>query len=573
MKKFLLFSGLGLVCLSASAASQVYEDQQISALSANGKWAVSELFETVSLINLETGEIQTFTPDDSGMLVFSAGTGNCVADDGTFVGNYSMSSPATIFRNGDYVTLPQENPSAEAHPNGITPDGRVICGSISTGFSAMDDHIALVPCVWIRDEGGNYGMPVLLPHPELDFTGRVPQYVTAVRISEDGKTIAGQMRDFMGMFSSPIIYTLGDDGNWTYTQVHPELQNPDGIKFPEYPGDGPMQPTQEEYMTAQEKQAFEDALNEYYAGERDEAPSYDEFMTDEEIEAYEKALQVWVDAYEKWEADYTAFNNAYLQCADNGCSFVFNNIFLSSDGRLLATTDYKEVLLNDDPIEPLFDTHYTPYIFNLSDGTYSHFSTDINHLISALADDGTILTRDLKVEPEQTEARLTDGTYLTFYDFVNGRNATVGAWVKENMYHDMEVYDPEAGGLVWKENMPVFGGYGVCTPSLSRIATTSFNYWNEQVPVQYYSYLFDMDDTLSVEGVAAAPEADVKVLAGGVIATGAGVKAVEVYDMQGRRVFGVEDPAGSVATGLAAGVYVVKATGADGGVRCVKAAF
>ena len=204
--------------------------------------------------------------------------------------------------------------------------------------------------------------------------------------------------------------------------------------------------------------------------------------------------------------------------------------------------------------------HYTPYVFNLVDNTYHHNVTDINHLISSLADDGTLLTRDLTLEPEQTEVRLTDGTYTTFYDFVNSKNASVGEWVKENMYHDMEVYDPAAGGLVWQENIPVFGGLGRCTPSLSRICTTTFNYWNVDSPVQYYGYIFDMDNTLSVDNIAAGADFDVKVLADGVVVVSGAVEAVNVYDMQGRCVFSAENPAGNIATGLTKGIYIVKAS-------------
>ena len=280
MKKSLLFAGAAMICMSAFAGNQIYEDVQLTTLSPNGKFALSELYDAVTLINLETGELQRFLPNETGTLVFCVGVGNCLANDGTFVGNYSLSSPATIFQNGDYMTLPSPDPSATSHPNGITPDGRIICGTIATGRSAMDDETSLVPCVWIKGEDGKYGMPVMLPHPTLDFTGRAPQYITAIQISDDGNTIAGQVLDYKGVFASPIIYTCDANGDWSYTLVHPELQNPNNIQFPPYPGDGPIMPNQEEYMTAQEKQAYDEAVNEYFAGNRDEWPSYDEFLTD-----------------------------------------------------------------------------------------------------------------------------------------------------------------------------------------------------------------------------------------------------------------------------------------------------
>lgn len=573
MKKSLLFAGTAMLCLSAYAGNQVYEDLQIKALSPNGKYAVSELYDAVALVNLETGELQRFLPDEAGLLAFSAGSGNCVANDGTFVGNYAMSSPATIFQNGDYITLPSQNSSAESHPNGITPDGRVICGTMATGRSAMEDATALQPCVWIKGEDGKYGMPVMLPYPELDFTGRAPQYVTAVVISDDGNTIAGQVLDYRGIFASPIVYNCNSEGEWSYTLVHPELQNPNNVVFPPYPGDGPIMPSQESYMTAQEKQAYEDAVNEYFAGNRDEWPVYEDFMTDEEIEAYEIAYSTWEEAQLKWEADFMAFENALVQCMEEGCSFVFNSIFMSSDGKILATTDRKQIIEGDNPELATVINHYTPYVFDLTTGTYEHNANDINHLVSSLADDGTLFTRDLNLEPEQTEVRLPDGTYTTFYDFVNSKNASVGAWVKENMYHDMEVYDPEAGGLIWQENVPVFGGLGRCTPDISRISTTTFNYWNVDSPVQFYAYIFDMDNTLSVDNISNIANVDATVIAGGIISLSGSVKALNVYDMQGRCVFSVENPANYVSTGLPKGLYVVKVSATDGREVSKKAAF
>ncbi len=91
-----------------------------------------------------------------------------------------------------------------------------------------------VPVLWIRGEDGNFGKPVELPYPTTDITGRVPQYVTAIALSDDGSTVLGQVRDYSGRIHYPIVYT-NNNGEWTYSLPAMSLVNPDNIELPKIP--------------------------------------------------------------------------------------------------------------------------------------------------------------------------------------------------------------------------------------------------------------------------------------------------------------------------------------------------
>ena len=72
----------------------------------------------------------------------------------------------------------------------ITPDGSRVCGMIGGGSAYRN-----LPIYCDIDANGNFSEPQVLPFPDKDFFGSRPQYCSATWMSDDGKTVAGQVKD------------------------------------------------------------------------------------------------------------------------------------------------------------------------------------------------------------------------------------------------------------------------------------------------------------------------------------------------------------------------------------------
>lgn len=577
MKKFLLIAMAAASVAGAQAEPTILPNQQILSISPNGKWAASELYEQVTLINLETGEKSTFQDDGSCTYSYMLGVGRCIANNGWTVGATSYSSPAVVFHGSDYTVLPMPDGITQASAVAITPDARYIVGSYYKSNDAMGDVTMTVPCLWESDADGNWGEPLLLPYPELDFTGRAPQYVSANCITDDGSLIIGQVRDFGGGYCYPLLYTKNSEGNWEYEILHPELLNPNNVEFPEWPGEGPESPTMEDYISEEGLAAYNEAVDEFMANYNETGvwdssayPEMSNFMTQEEIDAYDAAMAAYTELQEQWDIDFSAFNNAYMACIADGAPFVYNNLHLSADGRLLAVTCQKTYVIGDDPEFGETVIHNTPYVFNLKAGSYSANAGDINHIISGIANDGTILARDPAVMPEASQVCTPDGTYHALADYVSLRNAELGTWVKENMYHDVEVFNPETYETEMKEGVDCTG-IAICDPELNYIICNSANYWDFNDPTNYFAYILPLAEDVAVESLGASNKFSAYLKAAGMLQVQGEPALVEIFDMQGRKVFSAEKPAGTVNTGLASGSYIVKAVAEGGAVSISKA--
>ncbi|MCM1320459.1 MAG: hypothetical protein NC217_08815, partial [Muribaculaceae bacterium] len=563
MKKSLLICAAALCAGSAMAMPTVLPDMFISAISPNGRYIVSELDAVVVLIDTETGHRSIFCDDGSYTLSFMVGNGNCVANDGTFVGKSGYSSPATIFINGQYEALPQENASAQGSANAITPDGSVICGTQwNTGADMLGSDILTVPCVWYKS-GNGYTKPEILPHPDTDFTGRAPQYITAISISDDGNVIAGQIRDYQGYIMQPIVYTRNAEGDWSYNLVQSELINPNHIVFPPFPGDdGPAEPSIEQYMTEDEIKEYQEAYTEWENNcsatgvwDYNSMPEESQFISDEGIDAYDAAMALYKEAYQAWAVQYNAFAGAYFDAVEASPEFIFNNVYLSADGKTYATTSRKSVS------ETV--TTNTPYLINADGSGYSVDKNDLSHTVCGIADNGILLAYDPSPYVLKQEFRLPDGTYQDLQQYMDQACPAIGSWVRENMYHDMEVYDNATQTFVPQENVPCFGAQAVTTPDMSTIVTNATNDWDLNAGIDYYSYIFDVKQVNNVP-VLSGTELKIAVAKGGTLVFTGEAANVKVYDMTGTCCLNVDAPAATIATGLPAGLYIVKATDAAG---------
>ena len=213
MKKTLL--SLACVLLGGTMAyaqetaevGHVYQGVTYNNCSPNGKWLVANQETSVYIYDVATGTNYDFA-DETYTKVYFAGYGHSVTDNGMVCGmaQESAESNAAYFKDGAWVALPQLSGKLTGFnsANACTPDGSVICGSLGSEGADMStsDRLMLYPVVWTLNADRVYVCQEL-PHPTKDFTGRAPQYVTAMDISADGNTIVGQMVDYSGFYIVP----------------------------------------------------------------------------------------------------------------------------------------------------------------------------------------------------------------------------------------------------------------------------------------------------------------------------------------------------------------------------------
>ncbi|MGM9816106.1 MAG: T9SS type A sorting domain-containing protein [Lepagella sp.] len=568
MKKSLLI-GASLLCapLLASALEPVVLDNfQAVSVSPDGKTVGSYLMSTVQFYDVESGSIETFQGDDE-VISYWLGHGNNAAADGTFVGRSSLDGNCSWYKDGEWHALKTFNASMVNLANGITADGSRICGSLGLQPISIEDTDTpmSVPAVWNRNADGTYGDPVALPYPELDFTGRVPQYVTANCISDDGKTVVGQVVDYGGWMICLIVYTENENGEWTYKCDSASL-NPNNREFPEDPGECPMMPQMTDFMTEEEIAAVQAAIDAWYEeGTWDYStyPQYVDFMTDEEKEAYDTAYAEWEAIYIEWDQKFTAFQTTYQQCTNEGTSLTFNSTAVSPDGKVAVSGHLLDSY--DDDWNPLYKKGSA--VFSIEDGELvMSKKTEDKTLPTQVMDDYTILAAQAgQQEPVKAVVYLPGADEaIDLRDYLASRNTETVDWMNENMIHDVAFFDYSSWTQVVLED-------AVCTGSPNAPADLSFfvthmeiTWESTELSGYVASYILPSGEDSAVKGVANELNSAVKALKGGKIMISGAAADLNVYDAQGRRVFSAKDANGMIETGLSNGVYVVVANTAEG---------
>ncbi len=98
-KSLLLFLSAATTAMAVSGAElkepSFYSNTAIQNVSPNGKWAASEVYGTVVLFNLDTGEQTVFEAGDMGTPYYTLGLGNTLSDNGILVCSTETNSDAT----------------------------------------------------------------------------------------------------------------------------------------------------------------------------------------------------------------------------------------------------------------------------------------------------------------------------------------------------------------------------------------------------------------------------------------------------------------------------------------------
>lgn len=624
MKKILFLAGAALTAGSIFALEpKVYPGMAFCGVAPDGSLAVSTLEYIVSVVDLVSGNEYSSTEDE----MIYTGSGNFISNTGKVVG--SKMETAAVWQNGSWNTIESATAYESSYANGITREGTRIVGSVAPQGSNING-LMLVPCYWDMNSDGTYGDVNLLPYPDKDFTGRVPQYVTALGVSEDGNTIIGQVQDYSGMVVQPIMYTQDDKGEWTYTLLQNSLYHPEGFVLPADPGDCPdvfpedfmteeelaaynqavddyftkqaqlvypepqqfmsdeefaaymaaldqyyetweNYPDERDYMTEEEYAAYEKAVADYYELQASLVyPEYADYMTEEEYAAYTEAKK----AVDEWDEKWMEFAQAFGELCEIVPNYVFNNVQMMANGSKFATTYAKGDFFSG--------YEYTPYVFNLTDGTYTPCPADLNLIVSSITDDGSLLAQkpgDWEFPIAQAYIRPADSNvFEPIHSYLASKNESLGQWITENMTHEVTsyAYDEDTFDYVEVKENILITGIPFASADLSIVAFAVENSWYDwDSDEEYYPAYGYIVDTTAYSGIKDAQigSVSVKPLPAASLSLSGDVASLVVYDITGRKAFEVSNPGEVVSTGLGTGVYVVKAVAADGSKTIVKVAF
>lgn len=530
MKKLLLLSGVSAISIAAFAEvpePKIIEDAIIHAMSPNGKYAVSMGVAGMRIFDFETGEEYTQASEE-GYEMYEAGQTKCVSNTGIIVAVSQEGAPV-YWKSGEWNNLPL--PASAIYTNlaqAITPDGSRICGSIGVGGLSYEDDVLLqAPCVW-NSEGDEYGMPVMLPHPEYDFAGRIPMYVTAIDLSEDGKTVIGQVRDATGMINYPIIYKEDENGDWTFEIPYADLINPDNLEIVPWPGDGPILPQYESFMTSEEIDAYNEALIEWYnSGYQTPYPEYKDFMTAEEIEEYNKAVDEYNAVAEVYNEKLYAYIDFMEGVSSSTPGYIFNAVRISPDGKTFGCTI--ETIGERDPMSwgPA-STENSVWLFDLTTEKITKYEKDGNLNLYYIANDGVGVATTMAGTASNSFI-LQNGEVTDMIDWMNTKVPDYAAWMKEHMVFTYEewVYNEELGDYEPVESEVLMSGRAATTPDLSIMALSVQNIWDYMD--DGIAYIFDIKSGTGASTI------------------GETIEEKTIYDLSGRKLKNATAP----------GIYII----------------
>ncbi len=350
MKKSLLTTALAALTLTGSA--QVYDEYKgmyYSTMSPNGRYVAEDINGTITTYDRYTADKHIVAQESDNYSAYANyGMGRCMSNTGILVG--FDGSAACYWKNGvkTVLTGPSGDTNSMDGANAITSDGKYIVGELGTDVSFGGEGLMARPAIWTLQADGTYKCKTL-PYKKTDWRGRVPQYIMANQISDDGKTIVVQVVDYNGFVIYPTIYKYDEqEEEWTYEDFGDGYLWDESKKalIPEEPADpSDSCPQAASYMTSSDSTAYNAAVDAY----RDAYEQYQQgLITYDKIPAYPYMWDYITDNKAQWSADSAAYEaaveqfyndydtyNTALQDAILG-SFEQNSLQLSTNGRFLA---------------------------------------------------------------------------------------------------------------------------------------------------------------------------------------------------------------------------------------------
>lgn len=548
MKKTLLTLACAAM-IGGTANAQVcesYTGNHFHKVSDNGLWLV----EDEGIIVTYNRETKKKTVIQGDVTELTVGIGNSVLNDGTVCIANGSKGPALL---KDSVITPLD-PGRQLAPgetlsmsiaHGATNDGKRIVGVLEAPDANVEsDEIMASPVLWEKNDKGEYKIKTL-PHPDKDFTGRVPQYITAVDIADDGKTIAGQIQDASGFYTTPIIWKENAEGKWTYTTPGTELIY-DASKLsqlPKLPAE-PKEPIAEHYMSKADSVAFVKALEDYnekYAlaqlgeipwSEVPERPEKSNFISDKsKADAYADALMEFYEKDEQYWKEFEIFDGI-LKSITTGSVYMFNNVGLSRNGKYMFTSIQKNEL--QDPENPWSSKIVTtPYRFTLTDekDSYESIAGLNDHLGVSVANNGLLVALAPPLDDTRTAyISLPGKPAQTFVDYMaSEKQDSVVKFLKDNFSYtvNVEVGVDSMGAPIYEQvNDSTITGTLAVNGEGNRFVSFIYDQMTNPESANYVTYFIDLTKNA---GPSAIENVVNKENAGEVLRR-------EYYNLQGQRI-------------------------------------
>lgn len=576
MKKALLLGMLSVAGAGAYAATtpEILPQFYARYVSIDGKWLTGELPDGSTLLY-----DRTTSPEEAGVFEdVYLGNGNMIALDGTCVGSTYLDE-SVIFKGTEMIYVDALFDYDFSTLNGITPDGSRVCGAVSD----VERKSMYVPMYMDRDENGEYTEVNVLPHPDKDFTGSNPQYCSATWISEDGRTILGQVVDASGMYIYPIVYRQAASGEWTYSLPSESLWNPNNIVIPEDPGEFEMKvPDVKDFMTAENREKYEaDYLAWQQSGYQDDLypdNHIENYMSAEEYAAYDAYYNEYKDAADIYNAKFSAFLEARAQVYDESSPFIQNACAMNLKGTKFVSTAAK---YERDPLSYFPKEIYTNYIFDIEAGTFetidSKYDNVMGHQILANGDILACTPANVYMTglPTVSYAYKQGGDdFIPFEEYLAESNPDAAAWITEDLTADILTgYDDETYEEIYTRM--VVSGIVSASDDFTTVAGGVFAFMLPDPEIQEMTYMTYLFTDLEGSGVKAisADNYLVKASRGGILSINGSVSDLGIFDISGRQLFKASKAQGIVNTNVKNGIYVLSYEDKEGNRVSTKIVF
>ena len=501
MKRFLILPIV--IAYSISVYSQVEDWNGVTVIadvygqkiSSNGDVIVGLVGDGGSVVYTRSTKTADYYPE------FDYGRGHVASDNGWIVGCQLFENIGTnlgiIAKDGNCSTPEILKNFDSSNIHSITPDGTRVCGVVSGENKGYD----YVPFYSDMDADGNLSEINYLPIPDKDFFGYRPQYVTATWINSDGTVIAGQVKDMRGFFLYPILFTQDASGDWEFSLPSQNEFNPNHLPVPSPVGD-----IEEEFPDAPypDMKDFMDPVKYKEFLEDGEPYEYiDEYMTPDQLEAYENALNKYWEAQEEYNLLFENYMAQYWNILDTSLvsSYMIQNaLALSADGKWLATS-FTEFI----PMGETTGEHYIPYLCNLETGEWTKcIRSDYNMHVNQVLPGGVTVFNNI------SNGWVPASTYLyypssnksvTLFDDLAKNNPVYAEWIEGNLKGDV-ILGQNPDGTLEFGTLTVTGQAAISEDFTTVAAGVDGYTLNYQM---YFTYIF-ADVEAGVENIIASQD-------------------------------------------------------------------
>ena len=281
------------------------------------------------------------------------------------------------------------------------------------------------------------------------------------------------------------------------------------------------------------------------------APNPTDYMSDADKKAaYVADIQKYVADHNAYIQAWQKYSNA-LQKIVTGNYFRKNNMFLSANGRYLATT----LLHNGISTPGYFDlTEEKPKFVAAADNSYSM-------TVTSVLNDGTIIGASPVDELTRSTYVIKKGEKpMTFHDYLATRNEAAAKWLADNNTYKVTIYGDDGETVIGTKNDSIVSGTVTASPDGMVFVSYYTDYYTDENQTTK-SFVINLNSSTAIDNAVADEKGSMsfKTVGNSILFTG--TKNAEIYDLTGRLVAKTNN---DTATLTEPGIYVVSMNGMNG---------